>query len=84
MDPEETTGNSVWWILRPWVPRQIWIDVPKWPVGLVHSSLCADIPLNRFSWRDLIHSGHARFQVFVDVAVRTICHSPPGRLSCGY
>jgi hypothetical protein len=44
------------------VPRQIWIDVPKWPVGLVHSSLCADIPLNRFSWQDLIHSGHA--QVF--------------------
>ena len=61
IDLEEMTENSVWRILRPWVPRQIWIDVPKWPVGLVHSSLRADIPLNRFSWQDLIHSGHARF-----------------------
>ena len=46
-------------------PPNIWIDVPKWPEGLAHSSLRVGIRLKRFSG----HRGHARFHVFVDVAV---------------
>jgi hypothetical protein len=86
IDPEGMNGSSEGRILRPRGPPKIWIDVPKWPVGFVHSSPWLIVKSLTKTWtqecrpdglysaqqisrKDLVHGGHTRLHVFINVAV---------------